>query len=166
MTIQDTVFIVTKTAIRVYCRPIYRVWVHNVDIFLFLSEQWLLVGLLAVLVATLIVVEGKRGGQSFSFHEVTRMVNKGEAIILDVREGKEYKNGHIVDALNIPHQKLNDRAGELEKHRAKTIVVVDKMGQHAGASGKVLKEKGYTVGRMQGGMTEWQGQNLPVVKGS
>lgn len=135
------------------------------DFMAFVSEQWLLVLILAVLVGALIVFEGKRAGPTLSLHQVTRMVNDGTAIIVDVRETSEYKAGHLVDALNIPHQKLSERSDELLKHKAKTIVVVDKMGQHSGASSKILREKGFTVNRMQGGMSEWLNQNLPVVKG-
>ena len=132
---------------------------------MFVAEQWVLFGMLAVFVSALIIVEGKRGGSTLTFHEATRMVNTGAAIIVDVRDNKEFKTGHIVDALNIPYQKLSERASELEKYKDKTIVVVDKMGQHAGSSGKLLREKGFSVNRLQGGMTEWVGQNLPVVKG-
>ncbi|WP_086934491.1 rhodanese-like domain-containing protein [Agarilytica rhodophyticola] len=130
----------------------------------FMSEQWLLVTILAVLVSGLIVVEGKRGGDSLSFHQLTTLVNQGNAVVVDVRETKEFKTGHIVNALNIPHLKLGDRLGELNKHKEKTIIVVDKMGQHAGASGRLLKENGFNVNRLQGGMSEWQAQNLPVIK--
>lgn len=129
-----------------------------------MSEQWLLVTILAALVSGLIFVEGKRGGDSLSYHQVTTLVNNGSAVIVDVRDTKEFKTGHIVDALNIPHVKLGDRLTELDKHKDKTIIVVDKMGQHAGASGRLLKEKGFNVNRLQGGMTEWQAQNLPVIK--
>ncbi len=135
------------------------------DIVVFLTEQWLLVAILIALVSGLMFVEGKRSGDSLSSHQVTRVVNSGDAILVDLREAKEYKEGHIVDSLNIPHQKLSDRIGDLEKHKNKTLVLVDKMGQHSGACGKVLKEKGFVVSRLQGGMSEWIGQNLPVVKG-
>ncbi len=134
------------------------------DFIVFMSEQWLLVTILAVLVSGLIVVEGKRGGDSLSFHQLTTLVNQGNAVVVDVRETKEFKTGHIVNALNIPHLKLGDRLGELNKHKEKTIIVVDKMGQHAGASGRLLKENGFNVNRLQGGMSEWQAQNLPVIK--
>ncbi|SMF22365.1 Rhodanese-related sulfurtransferase [Alteromonadaceae bacterium Bs31] len=130
----------------------------------FLAEQWILISILSVLVAALIVVEGRKGGAALSHHEITRLINKGEAVLLDVRDKKEFSVGHIVDAIHIPYAKLADRASELEKHRDKTIIVVDKMGQHSGAAGKTLKDKGFTVSRMQGGMAEWQSQNLPVVK--
>jgi rhodanese-related sulfurtransferase len=136
-----------------------------VDWFVFVSEQWVLVSLLAILVSALIVVEKKRAGVQLSSHEATRLLNDGSAVIVDLRESKEYSAGHIVDALNIPYAKLKDRAVELEKHKSKTIVLVDKMGQHTGAGVKQLGELGYECARLQGGMVEWQSQNLPVVKG-
>lgn len=132
---------------------------------LFFSEQWLLSGILAVLVVALFFVESKKGGKSLSHHEVTRMVNGDEAIIVDVRDTNEYKSGHIVDALNIPHSKLAKRHDELEKYKAKTIIVVDKLGQHTTAAAKLLRDNGYTVNRMAGGMTDWVAQSLPVIKG-
>lgn len=131
---------------------------------LFMSEQWILVSILAILVSAWMFVEGKRGGKALNMHQVTMLVNKGEAVVLDVREAKDYKAGHIVDAINIPQQKLASRVTELEKYKEKTIILVDKMGQTVGAAAKVLQENEYTVNRMQGGMMEWTGQNLPVVK--
>ncbi len=132
---------------------------------MFLSEQWLLVCILVGLAAALVGIEGKRGGKALSLHGVTVLVNRGEGIILDIREAKDYKSGHIVDAIHIPYQKLATRLTELEKHKSKTVVVVDKMGQTTGAAVKVLTDNGYTASRMQGGMMEWTGQNLPVIKG-
>ena len=61
---------------------------------------------------------------------------------------------------------MASRGSELEKHRSKIIVLTDQMGQHAGGAGKILTKAGFNVRRLSGGMAEWQGQNLPVVKGS
>ncbi|MFL0810067.1 MAG: rhodanese-like domain-containing protein [Agarilytica sp.] len=132
---------------------------------LFLSEQWILVSVLAVLVSALMFVESKRGGKALTMHQVTMLVNKGEAVVLDIREAKDYKAGHIVDAINIPQQKLAKRVSELEKHKDKVVVIVDKMGQGVGAAAKTLQDQAFSVNRMKGGMMEWTGQNLPVVKG-
>lgn len=130
----------------------------------FVSEQWLLVSIMFVLTVTLLVIESRKGGKSLNYHEATRLVNKGEAVILDVREKKDFSAGHIVDAIHIPYAKVTDRMSELEKHKSKVIVVVDKMGQHAAAATKTLREAGWQAQRLSGGMAEWQAQNLPVVK--
>lgn len=130
----------------------------------FVVEQWLLIGILAVLVVAFLVLESRRGGSSVSHHQATRLLNSGEAVILDVRDPAEFKAGHIVDAVNIPYASLQKRVDELNKHKSKQIIVVDKLGQHAGAAGKILREQGFTVVRLQGGITEWTHQNLPLVK--
>lgn len=130
----------------------------------FLVEQWVLFTLLAALVVTFLILESKKGGAVVSHHQATRMVNSGEAVVVDVRDSAEFRSGHIVDAINIPYASLKDKSSQLEKHKTKKIIVVDKMGQHAGAAGKTLRDKGYTVMRLQGGISEWAHQNLPLVK--
>lgn len=120
--------------------------------------------MLAVLVAAFLVLESRKGGAVVSHHQATRLINRGEAVILDVRDAAEFKAGHIVDALNIPYAGLKDKVDLLGKHKSKQIIVVDKMGQHAGAAGKILRDQGFNVVRMQGGISEWTQQNLPLIK--
>lgn len=130
----------------------------------FVAENALLVGMLAVLVSALIVVETRRGGQALSHHDVTQLLNSDSGIALDVREKKDFQAGHIAGAVNIPFVKLKDSLSQLTKHKDKTIIVVDKMGQHTSAAVTTLVAGGYVATRMRGGMMDWQGQNLPVVK--
>lgn len=133
------------------------------DFLVFVSEQWILVSVLLVLVYGYFWTEKIKSGKMLSIHEVTRAVNDG-ALVLDVRDAKEFDAGHLVDAINIPHNKVLERIVELESAREKTILVVDKMGQHSAAVGRMLLGKGFNACRMQGGISEWQGQNLPLVK--
>lgn len=134
------------------------------NFFVFLAEQWLLFSILAVLVSAFVFLEKRRAGAVLSHHEATRQLNGDSAVLLDVREPKEYALGHITNAINIPFAKLKERLVELEKHKEKTVIVADKMGQQSGASVKILTEAGYQAARLQGGMAEWSNQNLPVVK--
>lgn len=134
------------------------------DFSVFISQEWMLIALLLVLVVVLVFTENKKGAKSLNLHETTRLVNKGEAVIIDVRERKEFTAGHITDAIHVPHTKVADSMALLEKHKTKTIIVVDKMGQHAGNVAKVLTENGFNSAKMAGGMAEWNGQSLPVIK--
>lgn len=135
------------------------------DFLVFVTQEWLLVSILLALLFVYTWREKQRGGPTLSAHGVTQLLNRDEAILLDVRETSEYKSGHIVDALNIPHNKLSERVAELNTHKNKIIVVADKLGQHAGHAGRLLREQGFEVRRLDGGMSEWQNQNLPVVAG-
>ncbi|WIO73958.1 rhodanese-like domain-containing protein [Porticoccaceae bacterium LTM1] len=135
------------------------------DFFVFVSEQWVLVSAGLVLVYLLAITEGNKGGKLLSTSEVVQLLNRDDAVLVDVRERKEYEAGHVTGALHIPHNKLADRKAELEKYRNKTLIVVDKLGQHAGNVGKQLRKEGFDVRRIRGGMVEWQNQNLPLVAG-
>jgi rhodanese-related sulfurtransferase len=134
--------------------------------FEFVVNNWFLVGVFVLLLTLFIRNEMRRGGQSVSAQQLVDMVNRENALVLDIREKKEFQAGHIVDAVNIPYSVLESRLDELKKHRERPIVVTCKMGQSSGAAGTLLRKHGYeNVSRLTGGIAEWRNQNLPVVKG-
>lgn len=133
------------------------------NFMMFLGEQWVLVSVLLALIGVYFVTEQLKAGKQFSVHEVTRLMNRDEAVLLDIRDAKEYQAGHVVAALNIPFAKIDSRMTELEKYRDKTIIVVDKVGQHSASVSQKLRKAGFNTGRLRGGMNEWFGQSLPVV---
>jgi rhodanese-related sulfurtransferase len=130
---------------------------------LFLSQQWMLVSLLLALLGLFMWNENRRAGSSLSVHQLTQQVNNANALVVDLREPKEFREGHVVDALNIPYAKLAERMANLDKTRP--LVLVYKMGQHSAAAGRTLMQAGFQVSRLNGGMSEWTASNLPVVKG-
>ncbi|AZC22087.1 MULTISPECIES: rhodanese-like domain-containing protein [Pseudomonas] len=130
----------------------------------FATEHYLLVGAFVILLALLIAHELSRGGRSLSTGELTALVNSEQGVVIDIRPSKEYAAGHIVGALNIPQDKLAARIGELEKHKAKTIILVDAQGQHAGTQARELMKSGFTAAKLSGGVSSWKADNLPLVK--
>lgn len=130
---------------------------------IFLGEQWLLVSALLALVGLFLWNENRRAGDSISVHQLTRLVNGANALVIDLREQKEFREGHIVDAVNIPFARLAERIAGLDKSRP--LILVDKMGQHSATAGRSLKQAGFQVSRLDGGMSEWTASSLPVVKG-
>lgn len=134
------------------------------DFFSFISEQWLLVSVLLILIYSFVWRESTKGGASISYHQLTRAVNDDSALVVDLRDEKEFKAGHIAGAINIPHSKMQSRVEELESSRGKQIILVDKFGQHTGSVGKHLQSLGHNAARLKGGMAEWQSNNLPLVK--
>jgi len=133
--------------------------------FQFIVNHPFLVGTFVLLLALFIRNETKRGGHSVSVQQLVDLVNREGAIVLDVRDKKEFQAGHIVDAISIPFATLESRVEELKKYKDKPIIVTCKMGQHAGAAGTLLRKQGFeNVSRLTGGMAEWLNQNLPVIK--
>ncbi len=134
--------------------------------FEFVSNNLLLVSLFVGLLVLFILNEARRGGRSVSAQELVNLVNRDKAIVVDVRDRKEFDSGHIVDSVNIPFANLDKRLGDIEKHRERPVVVVCKMGQHSGAAGAALRKSGFTnVMRLSGGIAEWRNSSLPLVKG-
>ena len=131
----------------------------------FVAQQWLLVAALLAAVGMLFFHETRKSGPSLSPQQAINMVNGRDGLFLDLRDGGDFKQGHIVEALNIPVAKLPSRMAELEKYKTRPIVLVCKMGQQAGVAGQQLKAAGYEeVYKMSGGMMEWGNLQLPTVK--
>lgn len=131
--------------------------------FVFVSQQWVLFTILTFLCIALMAYESGRAGKAVSVQMIGPMINQQDALVLDVRDEKEYRAGHIVDAINIPYAKLKDRLPDLEKYRERPIIVICKIGQHSGAASKILKGEEFEAYRVTGGMSEWSAAGLPVV---
>ena len=135
------------------------------QLFTFIGNHPYLVGTFVVLLALFIRNETQRGGRSVSAQQLVDLVNRENAVVLDLRERKDFEAGHIVGSVNVPYAALESKLADLEKYREQPLVIACRMGQHAGAAGTMLRKKGFTnVSRLTGGITEWRNQNLPVVK--
>ncbi|MYD97849.1 MAG: rhodanese-like domain-containing protein [Gammaproteobacteria bacterium] len=136
------------------------------QLFEFIGNHPFLVGAFLLTFALFVRNEVVRGGRVVTPQELVNLVNRDGAVVIDVRDAKEFAQGHIVDAVNVPHAALGTRVGELDKYKSKPVVVACKMGQHAGPAGTVLRKAGFeNVARLKGGVTGWLNDNLPVVKG-
>ena len=106
-----------------------------------------------------------RGITDVDIVEALQLINHKNALVLDVREESEYKSGHILNAKWIPLGKLAERAGELEKYREQSIVVVCRSGNRSASACSVLGKQGFTQAvNMAGGVMAWQKSNLPLEK--
>lgn len=134
----------------------------------FATNHWMLLAALLVIIYLLLMsVLGQRlrGYQSASPSEATMLINREDAVILDVRENNEYKDGHIVNSVHIPLSYLKDRLAELEKHKGKPVVVACKSGHRSGQACSLLKKNGFeNIYNLSGGVLAWEGANLPLQK--
>jgi len=136
-------------------------------LFEFVVSHYILVSLFAAFLVAILVLEARRGGAKVSSQGLVSLMNKDEAVIVDIRDRKDFAQGHITGSVHIPLNNVKSRANELNKFKDKDvqIVVVDKMGQHSAMAVKQLNAEGYdNVVRLNGGIADWQGENLPLVK--
>ena len=113
----------------------------------------------------IVVLESRRGGAKISAQGAVSLINKDEAVVVDIRDRKEFGEGRITGSVNIPLNSLKSRAAELNKFKEKQIIVADKMGQHSAMAVKQLNAEGFAnVVRLNGGVADWKASNLPLVK--
>lgn len=133
--------------------------------FQFVSYQWYWFGLLALLLGALALHESRKAGPQLTPQQLSMKVNNEDGVVVDVRPDKEYRAGHIVDAVNLPFNQVNDRIDQLDKYKERPVILACKMGQHSSAVAKQLRAKGFEqVYRLSGGMMEWTSSQMPVVK--
>lgn len=131
----------------------------------FAMNHWQLVGAFVGALGALFLHETRKQGQSLSPAQVVQHVNQNAATVIDVREAKEYRQGHITGAMNIPYSELKDRVVELGEKKDRPVILVCGIGQYAGAAGKLLNQAGFQkVLRLSGGLSSWSAQGLPLVK--
>ena len=106
-----------------------------------------------------------RRGKRATPQDVTLLINRSKATIVDVRDAKEFAEGHLPEARNIPLAELDKRIAELEKFKSKSVVVVCKSGARASAAAAKLVKAGFAdVVNLEGGVAAWQKAGLPLAK--
>ncbi|WP_176920036.1 rhodanese-like domain-containing protein [Superficieibacter sp. BNK-5] len=99
--------------------------------------------------------------------EATRLINKEDAVVVDLRQRDDFRKGHIAGSVNVlPAEIKANNVGELDKHKDKPIIVVDGTGVQAQESANALIKAGYEkVFVLKEGVAGWSGENLPLVRG-
>jgi phage shock protein E len=86
-------------------------------------------------------------------------------VVLDVRTAEEFAAGHVPGAINVPHDQVAGRLGELAGLRDKDVVVYCKSGRRAALALEVLGKNGYAKLRhLDGDMQGWEAAGRPVEK--
>lgn len=106
-----------------------------------------------------------KGYPSASPAEATQLINRENAVVLDIREDNEFQTGHIVNAIHIPLSYLKDRTTELEKYKSRPIIAACRSGSRSGQACSQLKKAGFeNIYNLKGGMMAWQHASLPIDK--
>ncbi len=97
--------------------------------------------------------------------EATQLINHRDALVLDVREDKEFSAGHIPNARHVPLGQLAARTRELEKYRNRPIVVSCRSGARSARACGLLGKEGFAeVYNLKGGMLVWEQSSMPLEK--
>ena len=135
----------------------------------FVVDQWILFLALALVLALLVrSLVGARltGVGEVQPMDAVRLMNRDDAKVVDVRLDKEFREGHIVNAVNIPLGALESRLRELDKFKDKAIICNCRSGQRSMQACKILRRHGFEkVYNLSGGVMAWEKASLPLTKG-
>ncbi|MBA3696064.1 MAG: rhodanese-like domain-containing protein [Methylotenera sp.] len=136
----------------------------------FIKNNALLIGLAIGSGLMLLIPMFKKsmgGVPNLTPNEAVTLINRSNALVLDVRDEAEFATGHIADAMHIPIADLEARLGELKKYKTKPVLVNCQRGVRGGKACEVLRKAEFTqVNNLQGGLNAWVAAKLPIVASS
>ena len=104
------------------------------------------------------------GGPWVTPAQATHLINREDALVVDVREPGEFGTGHILGARNVPLARID--AGEVDlKSKDKPLILCCDDGSRSSKAAAGLKKLGFTsVVNLSGGIGAWRQAGLPVEK--
>ena len=133
----------------------------------FAGNHVLIVTLLLVAMAAVMFYELKlrsHGVTHVTSADAVRLINKG-ALVIDVRKPEEFETGHIVNARNVPLERVQQDDDAINKQKSKILLAVCADGASSGRAAGHLRKAGYeNAFSLKGGLSGWRADNLPLVK--
>ncbi len=107
-----------------------------------------------------------RGYKALRPAELTGLINRDNALVVDLRPIADFDKGHIPGSKNVQMSQFDPENKRLSAARALPVVLVCKTGQTAGGAAKRLKKAGFErVFVLDGGIGSWQQADLPLARG-
>lgn len=132
----------------------------------FALHNWLLFIALFAIAGMLLggeILRKARGVSALDAAGALRLMNDQDAVIVDVRDLSDYKEGHISQARHIPFNALQERLGELAKTKDKPVIIYCRSGTTSQSACALLKKNGFTdVHSLNGGLPTWLDARLPI----
>ncbi len=137
------------------------------NILIFIQNHWML--FLAFLFVFLLVVivefiRAKRGALQITAHEAIRLMNHQNAVVVDVRSNDAFASGHIVNAVSIPLNDLENKLKKLDKYKSQPIILVCANGLESRTASNLLEKHQIKTHILANGLRGWREADMPLVK--
>ena len=128
----------------------------------FLIDNWFIVIPLIVSISVFLRIESIRKAFILDPQQVILYLNRKDALLIDIRNNKEYSEGKISQAKHVgPDIELCKK--EINKVSDKPIIIVCQNGNYSSRMAADLKKENISVFIMKGGINSWRNENLPLI---
>ena len=94
-----------------------------------------------------------------TYSELTNLINKDKITLVDLRDEKDYTNGHIIDSLNLTIESIEKN--KFNKQQP-IITYSDNEKDSIKAAQEYVKQGYQMVYYLQGGIQSWVENNMPL----
>lgn len=123
------------------------------------------IGVLAAMIA-MEINQLTRGYKALTPAGLTQLINRNNALLIDVSSIQDYEKGHVPGARHVAMSQFDPESKDLAKARELPVAIYCKTGQTSGTAAKRLKKAGFSdVYTLDGGLRTWMEAQLPLVKG-
>jgi rhodanese-related sulfurtransferase len=120
-------------------------------------------------VIALILTEAQRftrGYVALTPAGLTQLINRDNALLVDLSSQQEFEKGHIPGARHVPMSQFDPESKELAKARELPVALVCRSGQASARAAQRLRKAGFSkVYWLEGGLAAWQQAQMPLVAG-
>ena len=139
------------------------------ELWAFLGRNPMLSLALAGLTLALVYTELMRmfrGFKGLGPAQVTALVNREDALVVDLRPATEFEKGHIPGSKNVQMAQFDPENKALAGAKSLPVVAVCRTGMTAADAARRLRKAGFEkVYLLDGGIDAWQRADLPLAKG-
>ena len=135
----------------------------------FIQQNLMLSLVLAGLTLALVVTEVMRlfrGFKGVSPAQLTDLINRQNALVVDLRGQGDFEKGHIIGSRHLLPSQVDPEGKLLAKAKESPVVLVCAAGVTAAGTAQKLVKAGFKkVSVLDGGIGAWTGAGLPLAKG-
>ncbi len=138
------------------------------SIFSFIQNHPMLcLGLVVIIILAIILeyVRIRQQAQRITPANAVILMNREQAVVLDIRPSEAFRTGHIPQAISIRPEEFNTPATlikKITKHRAHPIIILASSDTEAIRMANTLKQHGFDTLILAGGLRAWREAQLPL----
>lgn len=129
-------------------------------------HPYLTSAIIAVLVLLLIIetIRVKRRTFFITPQQAIQLINRDNAVIIDIRSPENFRKGHIIDAQSFAPQEIFTNPKKIEKYKNRPLIIVCGGGVESQKIAAQLHQKGFNAYTLMGGIRGWNEAQLPLIK--